>query len=180
MKKSIIIVSLALLLVISIFFDVQIAQSVSKLHTPLLIDFMRLISFIADPISISIICILLFAIPKKKREYLPIMALTLLLSTIITYGLKFLVLRPRPNFLDILHLDSYSFPSGHALFVFVPLVLISKNYPKLKWIWLGLAVLTILSRVYLGVHFPSDVIGGALLGYLLGIGVLYAYKGEIA
>ncbi len=61
-----------------------------------------------------------------------------------------------------------SMPSGHAMNAFAGAVLLAAVVPRARWPLLGLAVLIGLSRVYLGVHFPSDVIAGAILGAAIG------------
>jgi undecaprenyl-diphosphatase len=61
-----------------------------------------------------------------------------------------------------------SMPSGHAMNAFAGAVLLAAVVPRARWPLLGLAALIALSRVYLGVHFPSDVIAGAILGAGLG------------
>jgi undecaprenyl-diphosphatase len=76
--------------------------------------------------------------------------------------------------------NSYSFPSSHAVNNFAVSVFFLKIFPKFKWILLISASLIAFSRVYVGRHYPSDVIGGAiigaLLGYLFAYGVLYLDK----
>lgn len=57
-----------------------------------------------------------------------------------------------------------SFPSGHAATAFAAAGVVALLHPRLRVPALGLAALVALSRVYLGVHFPSDVIAGAALG----------------
>jgi undecaprenyl-diphosphatase len=61
-----------------------------------------------------------------------------------------------------------SMPSGHAMNAFAGAVLLAAAVPRARWPLLMLAALIALSRVYLGVHFPSDVIAGALLGSAIG------------
>jgi undecaprenyl-diphosphatase len=61
-----------------------------------------------------------------------------------------------------------SMPSGHAMNAFAGAVLLVAVMPRARWPLLALAVLIGLSRVYLGVHFPSDVIAGAILGAAIG------------
>ena len=78
----------------------------------------------------------------------------------------------------------FSFPSNHALNNFTAAVFLLRLFPAYKRIFLIVATLISISRVYLGVHYPSDVIGGALIGaafgYLFSIGALkleeYFYK----
>jgi undecaprenyl-diphosphatase len=62
----------------------------------------------------------------------------------------------------------YSFPSNHALNNFAAATFISRLHPDYSWIVFIVAVLISLSRVYLGVHYPSDILGGALIGVLFG------------
>ena len=61
-------------------------------------------------------------------------------------------------------LDEYSFPSGHTLHAVSFTLIAVHYYPKLAWLLLPFAVLVALSRVVLGLHYPSDVLAGALLG----------------
>ena len=62
----------------------------------------------------------------------------------------------------------YSFPSNHALNNFAAAVLLLRIFPKYKWIFLITAILVSISRIYLGVHYPSDVLGGAIIGSVFG------------
>jgi undecaprenyl-diphosphatase len=63
---------------------------------------------------------------------------------------------------------SFSFPSSHAVNNFAAAVYFGKIFPKIKWILFSVATLMAISRPYVGVHYPSDVIGGAIIGALLG------------
>lgn len=71
---------------------------------------------------------------------------------------------------------TFSFPSNHALNNFAAAFFFYLLFPKLKWILFTTAALVSISRVYLGLHYPSDIIGGAVigsaLGYFAGIGLL--------
>jgi undecaprenyl-diphosphatase len=67
---------------------------------------------------------------------------------------------------------SYSFPSGHAASTFGAAVSVSRMWPQTRALWWALAVLIGYSRIYLGHHYPLDVIGGALLGVAIAFWVL--------
>lgn len=75
---------------------------------------------------------------------------------------------------------TYSFPSNHALNNFAAAMFFYRLFPKLKWILFIAASLVAISRVYLGLHYPSDILGGAVIGlafgYIFAEGVLRLEK----
>jgi len=75
----------------------------------------------------------------------------------------------------IFHRPTYSFPSDHAIFLFtMAFTLISLKYLKFGQVLLILAILVSISRVMVAVHWPTDVIAGAILGYILSyFGILF-------
>lgn len=70
-------------------------------------------------------------------------------------------------------LDRYSFPSGHALHAVSFGILILYYFPALAWIVLPFSTLVVLSRVILGLHYPSDVLAGIAIGAALASGSLF-------
>lgn len=68
---------------------------------------------------------------------------------------------------------SYSFPSSHAVNNFAAAMFFVKLFPKFKWLLFSVAAIIALSRPYVGVHYPSDIIGGAVIGCV--IGYVFAY-----
>ena len=130
------------------------------------------------------------AFPDRFFFILVFIALAIALSDQVSSTLiKNWVMRLRPchdpSILADVHLvngycgGTYGFVSSHAssaftFFSFLYFVLGDK-FKKLKWIILGWAILVAYSRIYLGAHFPGDVIGGALLGFMLGFITWKAY-----
>ncbi len=109
------------------------------------------------------------------------MAITGLLGLGIYKFLKRTLVRERPFVthagisLAAAPLDRYSFPSGHTLHAVAFSWQAIAHYPELGWLLVPLAALIALSRVVLGLHYPTDVLVGALLGAALGaLGVAVA------
>jgi len=63
---------------------------------------------------------------------------------------------------------SFSFPSNHALNNFAAATFLWRLFPKFKWVFFITAFLVALSRVYLGLHYPSDIAAGAIIGAAFG------------
>jgi len=64
-------------------------------------------------------------------------------------------------------LDRYSFPSGHTLHASTFTVMLAHDFPEVLWLVAPFAASVALSRVVLGLHYPSDVLAGAIIGWLL-------------
>jgi membrane-associated phospholipid phosphatase len=98
------------------------------------------------------------------------------LVTAVAYGLnqavKFTVQRPRPQLEDLPPLTpvvtQMSFPSAHATASFAAATAYSRAIPAGSPLLYGTATLLALSRPYLGVHYPSDVLAGAAIGTVTG------------
>ncbi len=121
-----------------------------------------------------VVFILLSWILTKKRRVLRRLALLYGIQSGILYGLKFLIQRQRPlYFLEMASklskgpgeiLDP-SFPSGHAVYAFMMATVLATWVPRYRVIFYIAAGFIGWTRIYLGVHFPTDVVVGGLLGY---------------
>jgi undecaprenyl-diphosphatase len=70
----------------------------------------------------------------------------------------------------------YSFPSSHAVNNFAVAVFLSYHYRRLTAVFISLASLVVFTRMYVGVHYPSDVLGGAFIGAAVAAGVIVSWN----
>lgn len=121
--------------------------------------------------AVPLLCVLL----TRDRKAITNMIIALLLTWGVTNALKLTIARPRP-FLAGMPLiggapDGYSFPSQHTAFSFSAATLAALKNQALGIIAVMSAALVAYSRVYLGVHYWSDIIVGAVLGTAISFGV---------
>ena len=108
----------------------------------------------------------------KDRKLGRKLFIALLITALFVFPLKALVNEERPYIYEnVRNVGGYeksnSFPSGHAAFAFAFFVVLSKTYGNKKY-FLGLACLIAFSRLYLGQHYPLDVLVGVVLGLFAG------------
>ena len=149
----------------------KLAFSLFKIRTPLLTKIFLIITSLGSPYVLIVLTLLSFLLKNKKLSF--IITGNLGLITIINQALKFIIKRPRPSDLFLIVETGYSFPSGHSMvslsFYGLLIYFIYKYFKnkKLKIFLITLLSLIIViigvSRVYLGVHFVSDVVSGFLL-----------------
>lgn len=132
----------------------------------------------------AVIWLYLFFYGGRKGKIASVLILLLILITdqFSNNILKQFVSRIRPcHTLPNVHLlvgctDSLSFPSIHAVNNFAAATLFSHFYRKIRYLLFSGAFIVGLSRVFCGVHYPFDVIGGALIGIMFALILLYFWK----
>ena len=156
-------------------FDLKIIGLIQSLENKYLTVFYQMITNIADTYQSIVITVLLviFLYTKKYNREALFLAITMSICGIAMPLLKNIFSRERPNFYRLIEISGYSFPSGHttaATTMYLTLaIIVLSNINKLnKYFVFGIAALGIIiigtSRIYLGVHYPTDVMAGICLG----------------
>lgn len=132
----------------------------------------KFITNFGGAIFLIILTILLLVVLKNKKVGLSICT-NLVVVTILNQLLKRLLQRPRPTEFRIIEENGYSFPSGHSMVsmaFYGYLIYLIYRFVKNKYLkWISIVLLSLLicligiSRIYLGVHYTSDVLGGFLI-----------------
>lgn len=166
-------------------FDNAISLFFSVHNNVIFTNIFKAISFICSPKFMIVLNVLLFIFIILKKKYkLLIIVLSSISSVIINNLVKIIVRRERPDYLRMVMEKSYSFPSGHAmisvLFFGSIIYLVNKynlKYKKLITFSLSTFVLLVgISRIYLGVHYLTDVVGGYLLGFIVLFLIIHLFE----
>ena len=122
------------------------------------------------PILFAIVLVIFYLTFQARQQRIAVLAgISTLIALGIAQSIALLDPRPRPYLTHVAHLliartNDASFPSDHATFSFAIATMFWLHNRKVGSILIGLAALVGFSRVYVGTHYPSDVIGGAALG----------------
>jgi membrane-associated phospholipid phosphatase len=170
--------------------DVHLAAWLHTHSSPSLVSLFEVVTYAGDAVFLAVVtataCLLL--VRRRAVNEAGLLVLVAIGIEVVNGGLKLLFHRPRPE-LAFIHLDTYSFPSGHAAssvaiygvlaFLFVR----RRSWPARAGVVSAAAVLVAVvgfSRIYLGVHYLSDVLAGFSLGaaWLFAWLVLYELCGR--
>ena len=162
--------------------DTVVYNLISKFINPTMTSIVKVITNFGDPITIVVIGLIfsyIFGIKKKDKKTAILFCLNLVIAALLNFILKNIFTRTRPEMINITTESGYSFPSGHssiamACYGYIIYVINKKcNNKKIKI--LSTVILSILifliglSRVYLGVHYASDILAAFMitLSYLI-------------
>lgn len=153
-----------------VFEEILINQFLQSFMNPVLNTLLQLITYFGHPLFWFILAAWLFWIGEEKKSFT--LMTILLFSSFVSGAIKQIIARPRPLGLIALDdLNGYSFPSGHSTLAgtISGYTYFSKWIIKqIKYIAIILAILIGISRLYLGVHFLTDVLAGLLIGTIIG------------
>lgn len=166
--------------------DTSIYNIIIKLMNTNITYIMTFISHLGSAIALITLCIG-FIFLFKDKKYPKFIILNLVCVFILNRLLKFIIARPRPEIFRLVEETGYSFPSGHAMISFgfygflIYLAYENISNKKTKYpliIFLSILILLIgISRIYLGVHYFTDVIGGFVIGFVyLIVFIKYLYN----
>jgi undecaprenyl-diphosphatase len=157
--------------------DNFIKNFIENIQHPIMNYLFSWISYVLSLIFILLVMTSLFMWEENKRDWIIPLWASCGLAFVLTYIIKIIVARDRPDQIEYLFgFVDYSFPSAHAATSFAAVPILDKEYPMLKWFWILFASLIAISRLYLGVHFLSDVIAGSLVGFIIGKTIIYIKK----
>lgn len=159
---------------VGVLFDYKVLNILHKSTNNLILNISKIISFLGSYKAIGISMILLFIYfrkSKRKNDFIFILFNSLGVS-VINYIIKLIVNRTRPIDYFRIEYSGLSFPSGHSMvnmsFILAILFIFNKENKKTINIIGYLYIMCMgLSRLYLGVHWPTDVLAGFILGYIL-------------
>lgn len=161
-----------------ILFDVKVLEFIHNVRNPQILSIMKFISFIGSekfllPVTAMVIA---YTLIKKNYYVSKLLLISTLGSYLLNYLLKQVFHRVRPLVFFLVNQGGYSYPSGHSMvtmtlystiaFLLGKKVEDSRNKKLIHIIAFVMICLMGISRLYLGVHWPTDVIGGFLAGYI--------------
>ena len=170
-------------------YEINILNAIQNMRTDSLDDIMVTITALGNGAIFWISLIFVFFSIKSYKKIAEVITISFILNLlIVNILLKISVGRVRPyeafGFTDLLirHLSDNSFPSGHTsyAFSFVAVLFMLSKSKFINWYMAIIAILIAFSRLYLYVHFPTDVLAGAIIGIILGIMALKIYNTKIS
>lgn len=161
-------------------FDVFIYQLINLSYHNIFLDNLALLIcyFGVTFVGILIAIFLMIFGDKRSKKISIILLISIFLTYCVTGLIKYVVLRPRPftqltDYVLLTTVTDPSFPSGHTSNATTVFYILSREY-KRYWLMI-IPILVGLSRIYVGVHYPSDVLCGFIVGFLIAYVVDYIF-----
>ncbi|WP_462410855.1 phosphatase PAP2 family protein [Neobacillus sp. Marseille-QA0830] len=156
-------------------FDSIVIAAIQGLESPWVTKVMKWFTFVGSFPVITVISVVVIFFGYKvlhHRQEIILFIFAIIGSTVINHILKQVYHRVRPDIHRLINISGYSYPSGHAMNAFTVYVILTfllwRHIPS-RWgrtlliVFSTVMILAIgISRIYLGVHYPSDIIGGYL------------------
>ncbi len=183
MKKVIVILLLIGLIFYLSPWDQSVLIALIGLRNPVLTALAKTLAFLGSWRFLVPFNLLLLVLLWKDKPYHLLIPLGTLGCWILNHLIKSVFMRARPVVEALAVENSYSFPSGHAMVSSCFILLLShflkektgRDYRVLAYLYI---LLMALSRMYLGVHFPSDVSVGSAIGMTTALGLLHFFGGN--
>ena len=173
MKKEIFIISVLLVLtLISFHYDDSFSNFLVNHRNSYLDSFMTFITTTIVDIIIFLLLIFFIYLNNRNIKQVVLMLCIIIITLLVSSLLKIIIARPRPLITSLVKETSYSFPSNHSSVAFSALPLFMKENKIIGYVWFIIAILIAFARIYTGVHYLSDVLAGALLGYVISIVII--------
>ncbi|GIU70181.1 MAG: hypothetical protein KatS3mg002_1417 [Candidatus Woesearchaeota archaeon] len=158
--------------IVAFALDPYVLSNMYLFHNYFLISFFKIITLLGNIEFFFIIFLVSSIMIYFNRRIIHWFIISTVIVSILVFVLKILTNRLRPFMIDsnlyIINAEMSGFPSGHAMMMFSIIPFLAKNFPKYRVYFFIVAILVAVSRVYLNVHYLSDVVAGAFLGYVIG------------
>lgn len=156
-------------------FDYDVTHFIRALNSGGPLD--TLFSWITFTGTITFIVLIIISLylAGARKEAL-VFTIVMIVTNVITFGLKYAIARPRPSDLGVVPQNMPAFPSGHTTNAFALAMTISSYHRKFSVVMFSWALLVALSRVYLGLHYVTDLVAGALVGITVSVIVTHVAK----
>ena len=165
--------------------DTSIFRAINGVHYSIVHSFMFMVSLVGELAVIWFVLAILILYKNKQdgKKIFVLMTLAITATLLINHiVISYFIFRERPYLAlqDVYQMGKQwrdsSFPSGHVSSAMAATVVLGGYYKKYLPYMIGFVILTMISRVSLGMHYPLDVIGGVIVGLISGYGVLYLHK----
>lgn len=156
-------------------FDLTIIHLVQGFETPVLTMIFKTFTTIGSGVGVTLItigmCGVFYFLLKQKHEAI-LLAITVVSTIMLNEALKQVYKRARPEIHRLMEIGGFSFPSGHTMMAFSLYGMLTyllwhtvkqqKTRIIVAFVTMMIAFTIAISRIYVGVHFPSDIVGGIL------------------